>query len=252
MHWFASKVETYSGTSMAVPHVAGSAALLKSFRPALNTTQITALLYGGMESRVQWSNKAAHEGNLNLFNAITSAKSQYAAPVPLAATITGLRPFVDVNSFVGQISGPLTAIVSGYATGTNIAVYFLDRNSETLEPPVRIRATTWNNPKSEATVELAGAVPIPVGATQLAVFPSSADVGVMWGGGSATAFTDTGSPQRKARNVVCNTTDEDIRDGGYKSYLRWRAPHSEQDITHYRIYQTNLDEAGNAVKADDR
>lgn len=60
----------YSGTSMATPHVAGAAALVKAAFPDLNATQIKARLLNGADQIDSLQGKTTTGGRLNLENSL--------------------------------------------------------------------------------------------------------------------------------------------------------------------------------------
>jgi subtilisin family serine protease len=61
---------TYSGTSMAAPHVTGVAALLKSLSPDLSPEEIKAALLATADQRPGLAGKVASEGRLNAARAV--------------------------------------------------------------------------------------------------------------------------------------------------------------------------------------
>ncbi|MEY4630402.1 MAG: hypothetical protein RIQ81_522 [Pseudomonadota bacterium] len=60
----------YSGTSMATPHVAGAAALVKSAFPELNAAQVKARLLNGVDQVQSLQGKTTTGGRLNLENSL--------------------------------------------------------------------------------------------------------------------------------------------------------------------------------------
>ena len=65
--------DVYSGTSMAAPHVAGAAALIKVVAPGLDVVQLKARLLGGVDPIPALAGKTLTGGRLNAFRPIAVA-----------------------------------------------------------------------------------------------------------------------------------------------------------------------------------
>jgi len=65
----------FSGTSMAAPHVAGAAALLKAFAPGLSTNDLKTKLLNSVDKLSTLSGKMLTEGRVNVFAAIENASA---------------------------------------------------------------------------------------------------------------------------------------------------------------------------------
>ncbi|HKW01023.1 MAG TPA: S8 family serine peptidase [Vicinamibacterales bacterium] len=68
--------QSLSGTSMATPHVAGTAALLSALSPSLNSTQLTAIIRGSVDVLSQWGTAVSSGGRLNVFQAASAVAPQ--------------------------------------------------------------------------------------------------------------------------------------------------------------------------------
>jgi PKD repeat protein len=85
---------SYSGTSMATPHVAGAVALIKAQYPELSSDRIKARLLGSVDTIPSLSGKTVTGGRLNAYNALEpdntppSAISLLTAGSPTSSTIT--------------------------------------------------------------------------------------------------------------------------------------------------------------------
>jgi thermitase len=74
---------SYSGTSMATPHVTGAAALIKSKSPSSDDAQIKAQILQYVENKANLQGKAATSGRLNAAQAVSSEMSPpSASPSP--------------------------------------------------------------------------------------------------------------------------------------------------------------------------
>lgn len=86
---------SYSGTSMATPHVAGVAALVKSNDPSLDDAGIKARLLGNVDKKSGLTGKTATGGRLNAATAV-GPKLDSSAPAPAgdttAPTVASMRP----------------------------------------------------------------------------------------------------------------------------------------------------------------
>lgn len=66
----ASNYGTFSGTSMASPHVAGAAALLSSHNPSLSNASLKATLMNTVDVLANWNGVVKTGGRLNVVNAL--------------------------------------------------------------------------------------------------------------------------------------------------------------------------------------
>jgi subtilisin family serine protease len=90
---------TFDGTSMACPHVAGVAALLKSYRPELTAAQLKQAILGSVDVKPDLYGKVVSGGRLNAYRALQAA----ADPDKLAETYP-LLSLVSVTTSEGALS----------------------------------------------------------------------------------------------------------------------------------------------------
>ena len=67
--------DTYSGTSMATPHVAGAATLIASAVPDIDNKTLRAALLGGVDKIPSLTGKVATDGRLNVNNSLKLAQA---------------------------------------------------------------------------------------------------------------------------------------------------------------------------------
>lgn len=120
-----------SGTSMASPHVAGLAALIKAHRPSLNWWQVKTILMKSVETKSSLSGKCSTNGRINAYNALTTATPNLpAAPSNLKATAYGSDVKLTWNDNSSNESGFYIYIKNGKIfvlydwTGPNVTTYW--------------------------------------------------------------------------------------------------------------------------------
>ncbi len=128
----------YSGTSMATPHVAGVAALIKSQEPGLDDAQIKAKLLRYTDEKASLQNKVATNGRLNALRSLTensdTTKPRVTAPRPasggstrdrtpnVSATVTDAETDLQQDAIRFSLDGNRRDNFS-YNTGTDRLTY---------------------------------------------------------------------------------------------------------------------------------
>lgn len=82
------KFASYSGTSMATPHVAGLAGLIASQFPGISNEQLKSRILNTVDKLDNWKNVVATGGRVNAFNALENDSVAPAAASDLGATAT--------------------------------------------------------------------------------------------------------------------------------------------------------------------
>ena len=128
----------YSGTSMATPHVAGVAALIKSRQPGIDDAGIKAQLLQYTDTKASLQGRVATNGRLNALRAVTenadTTRPQVTAPRPapgsgtrdrtpnIAATVTDAETNLQKESIRFSLDGNRRDAFS-YDAGTDRLVY---------------------------------------------------------------------------------------------------------------------------------
>lgn len=235
-------IETFSGTSMAAPYVAGVAAMLLSFRPYLNSTQLRDLIEDTVIPVPSFQGVTATAGRMNARNVMNKAKSDYLPILPSTTKISSIQ-FTDTNGAVGQIGGTLTLVFGPSSIPssdmTRVEVYYLDASGNRLQPAVNVEPHAV--PAGVVTsmiVTLSSTNSIPEGAASIAAYPANAS-GFSEDKGATIELRDVGLPSKNGRNFEITNPDSDTRMCYLRVNLKWDPAISESDLTHYRLYQMN-------------
>jgi thermitase len=108
--------DTYSGTSMATPHVAGAAALLWSTNKAMAFSEIKDRLIRSRDFVPTLARKVASSGRLNVYNAINGIYPPSPEPAEsdwrdfeISQTIESEHPYKDSADQTWKVEGPENA-----------------------------------------------------------------------------------------------------------------------------------------------
>ena len=132
-----NEYEVQTGTSMAAPHVAGAAVLLKSHFPEAGYTEIRDRIIGTADPIDSLQGKSVSGGRLNVFAALTASPDgtlEIVVEPPSTSTVlagTQMAFFVLVTDLFGVTD----ASVIGQATGIEAPISFLNLGIEPDESP---------------------------------------------------------------------------------------------------------------------
>ena len=149
--------ESYAGTSMATPHVAGAAALLLAAEPAMTPQKLKNALLKGVDKKTALTKHVSSGGRLNLNNSLNIAMDHIAPETtiiqrPPASTTNRRATFRFVSNEPGStfrcrhMYGPWVAcsspkLYSGLAPGMHrFAVRAIDKNGNVDPTPA---TDTW-------------------------------------------------------------------------------------------------------------
>ncbi len=123
-----NKYDSYSGTSMATPHVAGAAALLWAKEPSLTAAQVKERLMSSTDKIKSMRKKLLTSGRLNIFNLLANINPPAFVPVPESSwsalipnAIETAHPYANSFSNKWEIS---------HEGAKYLRVHFLSFNSE--------------------------------------------------------------------------------------------------------------------------
>jgi subtilisin family serine protease/subtilisin-like proprotein convertase family protein len=148
---------TYSGTSMATPHVAGAAALVLSVNPALSTLELKELLMNSGDANPATEGKTVSGKRLNLHTALLDSDPQpgfIMSVAPATSTIiageTATYEFTigSIADWEGEVALAMTGTLAGAILSAETAA---PGSTVTLSVP-----TTGETPWGEYTFEVTG------------------------------------------------------------------------------------------------
>ncbi|MCU7245600.1 MAG: S8 family serine peptidase, partial [Microcystis aeruginosa WS75] len=155
---------TYSGTSMASPHVAGAAALLWSQNPTWTAQQVKNALMNTGDSIAALAGKTVSGKRLNVFNALAAANlpSVTVSVSPTSVQEDGATNLVYTFTRTNlNLSSPLTVnfgasgIANAAPVGSDPADYsVLTGGSVTFNPTTKLGTVTFAVGPTTATVEV--------------------------------------------------------------------------------------------------
>lgn len=125
---------SYSGTSMATPHVAGVAALLKGFAPQMTGSDIKESILESTDPISALDGLVLSGGRLNAFEAIKTVRNRWFVISPLTGTIPGnssLDLDIDIN----------TDMVTAGQHSVDVQFHINDRVNPVLHLDVQLEVT---------------------------------------------------------------------------------------------------------------
>lgn len=115
-----------NGTSMAAPHVAGVAALIRSLYPSATASAVKNVLLGSGDELASLSGMTVSGKRLNAFNALSLLASDVTAPVisltgEASTTVTQGNVYTELGATaVDTVDGDITATVGGDTVDTSV------------------------------------------------------------------------------------------------------------------------------------
>lgn len=146
--------DSWPGTSMATPHVAGVLALMRSLQPSWSYLQIREKLFAAVDPLPSLDGKVSTNGRLNAFKAISGMGDAGGGLVPDGILEVAIMPASgsilladsSTNLFVTVVDGPpvTNAVVSALVEINNeLQTYFFNNSGD--DPDVKAEDNIYSN-----------------------------------------------------------------------------------------------------------
>jgi subtilisin family serine protease len=178
---------TYSGTSMATPHVAGAAALLLSINSDYGHQELKNALMNSVDLISAFEGKMVAPGRLNLANAVGEAKPGWLTVTPDAGTVTaGSQEDLIFSADASEFNAGIKSAVAVFETNDPLATV--------IEVPVELTVT---------------------GSPVIQLSDQSLDFGTVWSNQSETHILEV----KNIGTDVLNITAMNFQDGIFSSEI---------------------------------
>jgi subtilisin family serine protease len=194
---------TYSGTSMATPHVAGVAALAWSVAPNATVTEVRNAILNGADRVAALSGKVVTGGRLNAANTLQRMGGVIQGPSvgSLSATPSSVQIGSTITLAAAGIAGPSASVTGAY--------FYRDSNGNAqwdASDQFVGQSTSVVGGRASVTVSTAGLAP-----GQMPYFVRALDGNSRWSAAAAATVTlvaadDYGNNAGSAALVAMNTT----------------------------------------------
>ena len=127
---------SFSGTSMAAPHVAGVVGLLNAAKPGISVTEVNNAILNTVDPLQSLNGKTLTGGRVNAASALTSLLGQLPTIEPIDNLIVSNTQTVNVPVDASDIDGDiiLSLVVSESTSGAAPAAVTLDGSTITITP----------------------------------------------------------------------------------------------------------------------
>jgi len=182
-----SNYRSFSGTSMAAPHVAGVAGLLRASQPSLSAADVRSILISSSDSVASLAGRVVADGRVNAFQALLSLNID-PAPTPVTISISPNSSTTTVGNMIQFTATGGTAPYSWSVSNPGVASISATGQLTALA----VGSTTVTAMDANANSGASGTISVtsaePPSPAQLVISPSSAVLGV----GQTVQFNVTG------------------------------------------------------------
>ena len=127
---------SFSGTSMAAPHVAGIVGLLNAAKPGISVTEVTNAIFDSVDPLQSLNGKTLTGGRVNAASALTSLLGQPPSIDPIDNLVISSDKILNISVTASDIDGDVTLslVVSEFTSEEPPATITLDGSALTITP----------------------------------------------------------------------------------------------------------------------